>query len=524
MYADTRQLTLDLVAIPSVNGSSGESAVVEYLYERLKRHRAYREGRLRLFVIPAMDDPLSRPVLIAHAPKRRNAAHTAREVKPNITGNDRGAVLLFGHVDTVGTADFGPLEPLAFQPLALTERIQSGVLGPVAQQRASSGQWLYGRGVLDMKSGLAAALTAFEALVERGEDRDLFFSATPDEESGGLGAKTLAAWLHNYLASERIAIRAAMNTDYTTYYPGDKGARHIYLGSIGKLLPAAYVRGIPSHAAEPENGIDPNFLLAAITKKVVYSPTLRDRHGDEVCPYPVCLYQRDDKTAYDVQTAVSATAYYNLFHMNRSPGEQLELFTDTVRQAIEHAQDTHASCLSTDIPVMTFSELSSELPENMRREVWTFAQSLTIHQDLRERCRMVVERLLAISGRAGACVVTYFANGLIPRVDSGARLEAPLRATLEAFGRIHRETFRIHRYFPYISDLSFLTTSPDADDAIYRSNFPFMFMQSEPPSLEIPTLMVGTYGFGAHQPDECVDVKYTFERLPELLRTLAQTL
>ena len=514
MFGATRQLTLDLVAMPSVNGTPGESAIIEFLYHRLTQHPAYLDGRMHLFMVPAKDDPLFRPVLIAHMPART----------PYSGLRKRRGVLLFGHTDTVGTADFGALESLAFRPLALTDSIKSGALDHISQERAKSGKWLFGRGILDMKSGVAAALTAFETMALNDNEIDLFFSATPDEESGSLGVKTLSAWLDEYLPAEQIDMQAAINTDYTTWHSGDGGARHIYLGSIGKLLPAVYVRGVPSHAAEPESGIDPNLILAAITDHVVYNHSLRDADGEETCPYPVCLYQRDDKLMYDVQTAVSASAYYNLFHMKRRPTEQLGLFMKVVRQSVTDVQEAHPHLMSHDIPVVTYSELWREVSEDVQTEIRAYANALTISQDLRERCRLIVERLLQKSNRTGACVVVYFGNGLVPKVNSGDSVRHPLHSALTAFGQDTGEKFLLHRYFSYISDLSFLTPSSDWDDQTFQENFPSMHTASPAPSVEVPTLMVGTYGFAAHRPQECVDTEYTFGRLPVLLTMLTQRL
>ncbi|WDL98243.1 M20/M25/M40 family metallo-hydrolase [Alicyclobacillus sp. ALC3] len=516
MYEATRQLTLDLVAMPSVNGTPGESAIVEYLHHRLMRHSAYRAGYMKLFLVPAVDDPLFRPVLIAHM--------SARSRNRTADSQARRGVLLFGHTDTVGTSDFGALESLAFRPLELTEEVKSGVFGAVAAQRARSGKWLFGRGVLDMKSGVAAALTAFEALAEQGPETDVFFSATPDEEVGSLGVKTLAAWLRDYLPAEGIALQAAINTDYTSWQAGDGGARHIYLGSIGKLLPAVYVRGVPSHAAEPHNGLDPNLVVAAITNRVVYNKALCDEDDGELSPYPVCLHQRDDKPGYDVQTALSASAYYNLFHMQKSPAEQLELFFETVRLAVTDVQESHPDVVAADIPVLTFQDLWEEVGQATQSEVRTFADSLTLSQDLRERCRLITEHLLHKSGRSGPAVVVYFANGLVPKVNSGILVRNRLTTALATFTGETGETFALHRYFPYISDLSFLTPSPDWDDPAFRRNFPSLYTASPAPLRALPVLMVGTYGTGAHQPDECVDAEYTFGRLPVLLAWLSQRL
>jgi len=504
----TRELTLNLVAMPSVNATSGETSIIEYLHHRLTRNPAYQTGRLRLFLIPCEDDALFRPLLIAHMPGRTSAG-----------------VLLFGHTDTVGTSDYAALESLAFRPTELTEAIASGALGPEQAVRAKSGKWLFGRGILDMKSGVAAALTAFEALAEQAPDAHLFFAATPDEEVSSLGIKTLSRWLDTYTRTHDIHLTAAINTDYTSAFPGDGGKRHIYLGSIGKTLPAVYVRGAASHAAEPENGVDPNLILAAITQRIVYNQGLCDVVEVEPgfverCPPPVCLYQRDDKAFYDVQTAVSATAYYNLFHMTRSPKKQLALFTTEVTAAVAQISAQHPNYCSVPIPVMTYAQLLAAADNVTRADILSYEQSLTLSKDLRERSRLIVEILLQRVGIHGPCVVVYYAAGLIPEVASGEQLRIPLKKGLAEFSETYREYFALHRYFPYISDLSFLTTSPDWQDDSFAQNFPCQSTVTPRPTRNVPTLMIGTYGVGAHQPHESIDVAYTFGRLPLLLYQL----
>ncbi|MCY0887347.1 MAG: M20/M25/M40 family metallo-hydrolase [Alicyclobacillaceae bacterium] len=510
----TRNLTLDLVAIPSVNGSAGESTIVEFLHHRLSRHPRYGRGDFQLFLVPSTDDPLFRPTLIAHR-----------------KGRSQRGILLFGHTDTVGTSDYGALESLAYRPMELTELVKDGVFGAAAAARAKSGEYLFGRGILDMKSGVAAALTAFEHLLDADVEDHLFFAATPDEEVSSLGVKTLSAWLDHYLETHGIVLTAAINTDYVKD-PPSSAPHPVYLGSIGKLLPAVYVRGVPSHAAEPEAGLDPNFVLAHVTARIVYNEDLCDAEGDERSPLPVSLSQKDGKPYYDVQTAVSATGYYNLFHMHRTPTEQLARFRSEVESAVQtamkHATRRSGSHTTHQVPVYTYATLWEMANEEVRQGAQHYASSLTFGVDLRERCRLLVEYLVEQvqhqRQETGPVVVVYFANGLIPRVDAGKLVETSLVHGLMRFGREADLQFEVRRYFPYISDLSFLTSSPDWDDPTFSANFPTDAFATAGPKRTLPTLMVGSTGIGAHQPDESVHTPYTFNKLPHLLCLLATCL
>lgn len=503
----TRRYAIELTSIPSVNGTAGEVQVVQHLYDHLCRHPACHDGRMLIHLVPCPDDPLGRQVLIAH-----------------LRGTEPVAVMLMGHVDTVGTYDYGDLEPLAFNPVALTEKVAGGALGEQAAERARSGKWLFGRGLLDMKSGVAAALVAFEAFAAEGSTGHLLFVATPDEEVDGRGVLTLGPWVKEYTRSEGIRVTAVLNSDYTAGRPSDVGAKPIYLGSIGNLTAGAYVRGRPSHVGEPESGLDPNALLAAITNRVVYGQELVDRDGDETTQVPVSLYQRDDKPSYDVQTAVSASAYYNLFYMRRPPGKQLGRFHALAKGAVEEVRRRYARFATPpDIPVYTVEELWERAPKDLRDDV---ATRHSVSQDVRQQSKGIVADLVAALSKDAPMVAVYFAMGLWPAVRSGEDVRSAVEAATLERERAGRERFVLHRYFPYISDLSFLAPSADWQDEGFRRNFPPFLVAPVPDPIifETAAVMVGTYGTGAHRPDESVDVEYTFGELPQLLMAMVRRL
>lgn len=492
---EVEKLALTLVAIPSVNGSPGEAEVVQYLAEVIRQHAAANRVDISVQLIPSPEDPLGRPVLLAHA-----------------RGKGRAGVLLLGHIDTVGTEDYGPLQPIATSPTTLTERIAQGVLGEPLASLAASGDWLFGRGLLDMKAGVAAALAAFLSLAQKTQEGHVLFCATPDEEGGSAGVRALGAWLPPYLAAEGIELGAVLNTDYTTARPGDGGAFHAYAGSTGKLLPAVHVQGVPSHAAEPERGLDPSAVLAAITTEVTYSESLRDAAHGELAPPPVSLLQRDAKPFYDVQTALSASAYYNLFHLRRSPGEQMDLFLHQVRRGVAAFSERTKALGLPSLEVASFAAL--------HERVGAFERPPVEGLDAREAARRIVAALAGQVHAGEPLVVAYFAGPLIPSVESPPWAVHALEEGIAEVG----VPYLLHRFYPYISDLSFLAPSRDWEDAAFVQNFPLSVLgqgAGQAPTLRLAPLMLGPHGFGAHQIGERVHRQHAFEILPRLLRNTA---
>ena len=70
--------------------------------------------------------------------------------------NTQKTITLISHFDTVHTEEFGVLGNLAFNPRKLTKRFRTIVeqLPESARQDVISGEYLFGRGTMDMKMGL----------------------------------------------------------------------------------------------------------------------------------------------------------------------------------------------------------------------------------------------------------------------------------------------------------------------------------------------------------------------------------
>ncbi len=500
-FDQARRLSIQLTEIASVNGSPGEQTIIDFLDDYL-RPAAVR-GEVRVFRIPCPDDPYGRTTLLAHRPGRL----------PH-------GVLMFGHTDTVGTSDYGPIEPLACRPEALTRAAAQGALGPEAEARARSGEWLFGRGLLDMKAGVAATLLAFEQFIQGNPDGHLFWAATPDEEVGSAGIHALAIWLQAYTTSLGITVRAAINADFT----GPTGTSRDwpwYLGSIGKVLLAVHVQGRPSHVGEPMQGLDPNAVVAAVTHRLVYNPAYQETVAGETTPVPVSLLQRDDKPFYDVQTAVSASAYFNLLYMQRTPSELMERFRATVQEAVDSVYARHPD--RNRIPamrVMTFQELWDALTAEQRAQVLDGTAAIG---DERERSRVMAARATAL-GTSDPVAVVYFANGLIPAVHGSPDMEPDWAEAAREISARHGRTVALRHYYPYISDLSFVAHSEDWTDSGFKSNYPVY--QARPKSqtaiLTKHVAMMGPWGIGAHRPDESVEMGRTFGVLPVALESVCR--
>ncbi len=275
-YAPTREYTRRLVRARGVSPSADENRVTELAL------RLLREGGLDDAYTLSGLDPLEGD------PHGRHNAYAF------LRGQSRRAVVLLGHVDTVGTADYGPLEPWALDPdqLAARHELLEGLGPDVADDLAAyPDDWMFGRGVADMKSGVAAAVAVMRRLAQRARagappPLSVVALATVDEENESAGVLQAVRFLRTLQGRHGLEYIGAINTDYTAArYPGDP-RRYIYAGTVGKLLPSLFVVGQAAHAGDPFAGLDATLLAAELVRDLSMNTELCDSARGEVAPPP----------------------------------------------------------------------------------------------------------------------------------------------------------------------------------------------------------------------------------------------
>ena len=519
---------LELVAIPSVNGTPDEAAFAERLRARLAALPAFAGRADSVWTIPVPGDPLGRAAVAALLPGRGTAT-----------------VVLTGHFDTVRTDDYGDLAPLATRPRELAAALAGRLGGDTAAGARAladlrGGAFLPGRGLLDMKSGLAAGLAVIEALAEEPErEGNVLFLAVPDEEAGSAGARAAAPALRGIAERLGLSLEAAINLDATVDDGDGAEGRVVALGTVGKLLPAALVVGRAVHAAELARGVNAGLLAAAIVEAVEWSGALAERTGDEPAAPPTLLTLRDDRTAYDVTTPATVWAYWNVMTHRRGPAEVLAALAGLCRDATARALGSlagrlRAAGLPTDglpveVPVLTFAELRREVFERDPGEAERFGalagELARSGLDVPEQCRRLTLHLWSASRRSGPAVVLGFASipylPTEPRGEGGRRLEAAARAAAEAVAARHGTGIAIRRYFPGISDMSFLGQADPAAVPAVAENTPAwgagVAWPADGAIAGLPIVNAGPWGRDYHTPLERLHTGYAFEVLPELV-------
>ncbi len=144
------KLTLELASIRGVVGTKEENDVVEKVYEKFMNMDYFKKHPQMVQYVNIKDDLLGRKSVLA--------------VVKGEKGNSDKTIVLIGHTDTVGISDYGNLKEYATKPLELAEKLKKVSLPDDAAKDLESGEYLFGRGIFDMKCGVATLMTLIETI------------------------------------------------------------------------------------------------------------------------------------------------------------------------------------------------------------------------------------------------------------------------------------------------------------------------------------------------------------------------
>ncbi|SDW09759.1 Arginine utilization protein RocB [Marininema mesophilum] len=533
---ETLALTEKLIHHPSVNGTVGERDIAYHLIDFFRELPYFQENPNQLYLWKTEGDDR----------ERYNVAALVKSPEPK-----EETVILMGHMDTVGVEDYGKWKRLAFSPEELLKQWKKTTLTGQVKEDLATGKWLVGRGSVDMKSGVAVNMALLRHFAEHPEELDgnLLFLATCDEEDNSHGILSAVRELNHLATESDLRYVGAINTDYTSpQYKGDP-SRYVYLGTVGKLLPAFFIVGEETHAGQAFEGFDPNLIAADLTYLIDYNPDFCDEMYGEVTMPPVSLKQTDLKQKYDVQTPFAAFSYYNFFVHSRSPKDVLQELKETASQALHNAIQMHQEryqrfCALSGSPylpypwtseVMTYDELyeacvekyGGEFKESMR----FFGMNLLNDEalDLRQYCCRMVEEVWDWWGEKGPSIILFFASVYMPRVVLSEKEEQDQRL-IQAVHKAVKDVqpqcshpIQIRNFFPYISDMSFVAICDDEDgiEALTR-NMPAWGLKHQMDvdairQLDVPVVNIGPYGIDAHKQWERVEIPYSMQVVPELI-------
>ena len=538
-YSEVKRLTSEMVAIPSINKEpSGESAVAQYVYDYFAGLDYFKEHPDYIKNFQTKDDFVCR--------------HSTYAFVKGTKSNSNKTVILIGHIDTVGVDDYTPIQEYAFKTEELPQKLKESFdLSQEVLDDIESGEYMFGRGALDMKSGVAGHMYLIRYFSEHPEELDgnILQIAECDEEDNSKGIITALDELVELKKREGFEYIACINADYSTNYsPGDEH-RYIYYGSIGKLLPCFVAFGKEAHVGQAFSAFDPNLLIAEVTRNMSLNTDLCDIAQGEVAIPPISLKQTDTKVGYTVQTALTAFSYYNYFTHGLGPGEVLQKCLDigmkSFSDVIEYlnAQYRRFCELSkvdfTALPwsprVYSWDEFYSELAEKHGKK---FTESLDAYArklneddptlDMRLFSLKVAEEAWKWHEDKSPALVVFFGSVYSARIEMTRKTKkerALLDAVETAVEKVRPESERLIKtrmFYPYISDSSFMAVCDELSSVqAIESNMPawkhkYVHEIDKILEINVPVVNIGTFGRDGHMLTERVDMKQTFRNVPNI--------
>lgn len=529
-------LTKQLVQIQSIVNTQGEREISQAIYSLISSFPYFHEHPNFVLKQQTINDDKERYNVIAFVKGTKK--------KSNKT------VILLGHLDTVGIDDYNHLKEIATDTDKLMGALKNEELPSTVKKHLLSGDYLFGRGALDMKSGVASNLYLLKYYAEHPDELEgnLVVVIECDEEDSSHGILSSLKVLKVLREEHQFDYVAAINADFVApRFEGDEN-RYIYKGTVGKLLPSFFITGIEAHVGAAFDGIDPNFLAAELTKQINYNPDLcNEAYGETTLP-PVSLKQTDLKPAYDVQTALSSFVYYNFFIHSWSPKDVLNLLKEQAYIAFDRALRDYDErykkfCQITDHPyhphpwkprVYTFEEMNEMLEKehgnSYIKHMENFKENLLLDEslDIRMYSARVVEEAWKWMPDKSPAMILFYSSIYSPRVELTGKndkekiLLDALNHAVENIQPHYKHPIVTKNFFPFISDMSFIAISDDDEgiSAVVKNSpgwgkkYSINFQDIR--DLNVPVINIGPYGFDGHKKYERVEKEYSFHIVPNL--------
>jgi arginine utilization protein RocB len=547
---ELEELLIRLVSVRSVVNSSGENDIIDFIENYLRDWDYFRVRPEQIVRIQSKGDPLGRSSLLIC-----------------VSGQEsKNTVVLLGHTDTVEVDDYGPLADLATTPDRLKDALKSGQrnLYSQAQIDLESDNYLWSRGALDMKVGVANELLLLKQLAENpaGFQGHVIALFVCDEEGNSAGMISAIEVLKQWRDAKKLEICGVINTDYhTAQYPGDEDY-YLFRGTVGKIMPIFYIRTLETHAGDPFAGLDANLVLAELINEINLNPKYSDSSESEISVPPITLKVEDLKEVYSVKTNHEAWALISVPLFEQTPADVMRKMLKAAGTAAENSLARYyryqreytgragipTETIHPEFEIISLAELIDKVAAQLGQEkVYLIdhyiAPALT-NADTREQTLYLIRQLEILLPDRRPRIVVGYAPPFYPAIscldsdDNFYRMvDQGIKAALNLSEGVNHtagssylldngKELKVKTYYPYISDLSYLALPYTADELqIMQNNMPTLGRSYQVPlqtmrALDLPVINLGGYGFDAHKWTERVERDYSLRILPKLLASI----
>lgn len=528
---DILALIKRLVKVPSISGTNEENVMAEELVTILKEIPYFRKNPQLIFEKHIKGDSLNRKAVAALLKGKK--------------GKSDKTVILLSHFDVVGVDDYGYLKEYAFSPEIYTEKLKDTSLPEDIKGELHSGNWLFARGIMDMKAGMALHLAFLsEFSMDSNFEGNILLLSTPDEERNSEGMFAAVELLNELKKQYGLEYSFGICSEPSfSSYPGDE-SKYVYLGSVGKLLPLIFCNGKETHVGEPLEGVNASWMAAAFTANMELSELFIEQAGGERNPPPTCLKLTDLKEQYNVQTPTDAYVLYNVLTLRQTPEEVMEKLKKIAEESsaaiFEKMGKMYGSSDGEGLTglkpkVFTYSKLYALGKEQFGVEFESdmadvLGQQTDVEFDYRQKTVELAKKISGYFQDLAPFYLIMYAPPYYPHVslqkDGGRdeKIQSIAEGVIYEAKEKFQEEIKLKQFFTGLSDVSYCRLL-DADRVIpsLGSDMPLYGKKYKLPleeiqALDIPTINLGPFGKDAHKRTERLEISFSVETLPHLLK------
>lgn len=526
---ELKSLLISLIQYDSISGTTGEVALAEYMYNLLKDRSYFQKNPNHLTLHPMKDGRYFLSALVKKQP-------------------NKNTIVMLSHFDVVDVDDYGEFKNMACKPVELLNSFtkKKELLPERARRDLESGDWIFGRGAMDMKSGLAVQLSMLERAMNGLFDGNLLLVTVPDEEVNSQGMIEAVPVLREMKDLHDLKYIACLNSEpMFEKFPGDPNL-YVYSGSIGKVLPGFFCKGIETHVGEPFSGLNSNLMVSEVNRLLELNVGYCEAVDGEFTPPPTNLMQKDLKENYSVQTPHASVSLFNVLTMERSADELHRMLIDTAKKAALNIEN------NINKKTLDYQRFEAFSKEEYKVSVFTFERLLELAEKRagkseaerilnyvfanrgklgdRDFTTKIVSELASLCKEDGPMIVLFYSPPFYPSVSS--KDEPLIRKTIDSVTEFADKQFGLKfkevQYFPGLSDLSYLQLEKQSVST-YTNNMPlfnrgYALPSGKESTIFVPVINVGPFGKDPHKWTERLHVPYSFGQLPQVLQYTIESL
>ncbi len=434
-------------------------------------------------------------------------------------GESSDTVVWLHHYDVVNTDNYGPYQPFALNSRELMEQFQGAeeFLGKEAMDDLNSGDWLFGRGVADMKGGGAIQLALLDYCSSHHFQRSILVLGVPDEENLSLGMRHGVTLLKKIKEKYHLNYQLMVNSEPHTRFNPSRGV--ISQGSIGKMNIFIHVKGIMAHAGNALSGLNANSILAKLVSEIEMSLDFVDEDSGEMSTPPSVITLRDDKRFYDVSFPNTSYAILNILN-----------YFDSPRTVVEKLKTISGKILNEYIDAINekrqiFNEKTPQKwplqPPSDR--VFTWGEYVEKAELKEEEYGKYPDDILALMNQAPDHEPLILIGLLPPYYPpvKNKNQETLLTLTNEYMQKEYQQAYDNNVYFAGICDLSYAQLPGEGIMAEMKDmlgwNNPYHIPFDAIKEIQMPFVNIGPWGKNYHKPDERVLKEDLYQRTPRLI-------